>query len=217
MRITRYGKVTFALFAFWLCFAARPAQAQIDIVNNLAQPSTGEDPINGTTWQADAFQIDNNTYTLSSVTMRLNSTNPAGLITVDIYSNTGSNMPGAPLFSLGTYGLTTTLSDVTMPAPGTLTLQPGTIYWIVAHTPGASNPVGWGGTTSTAFTGVGTIPAANAFATSGDSGATWRTHPLTDGPDQFRVVANTPEPGVITLIAGIGLAGICAFRRRRKA
>ena len=216
MLIARFSKVTFALFALWLCVAARPAQAQIDIVNNLSQPNTGFDPVNGTTWQADAFQIDNNTYTLSSATLRLVSTRPNGLITVDIYSNTAANKPGAPLFSLGSTALTTTITDVSLPATSSFTLQPNTTYWLVAHTAGQDNPIGWGATSSTTYTGVGTIPADNAWATSGDSGVTWTTHPLAQGPDQFRVVATTPEPGSVALITGLGIAGICSFRRRRK-
>jgi len=216
MLLVRLSKVTFALFALWLCVAARPAQAQIDIVNNLSQPNTGFDPVNGTTWQADAFQIDNNTYTLSSATLRLVSTRPNGLVTVDIYSNTAGNKPGAPLFSLGNTPLTTTVTDIPLLATSSFTLQPNTIYWIVAHTPNQDNPVGWGASSSTGYTGVGTIPVDNAWATSGDSGVTWTTHPLAQGPDQFRVVATTPEPGSVALMTGLGIAGIYTFRRRRK-
>ncbi|MCW3053331.1 MAG: hypothetical protein JWN14_2501 [Chthonomonadales bacterium] len=217
MLLARLSKVTFALFALWLCVAARPAQAQIDIVNNLSQPNTGLDPVNGTTWQADAFQIDNNTYTLSSATLRLISTRPNGLITVDIYSNTAGNKPGAPLFSLGTIPLTTTLTDIPVFASSSLTLQPNTVYWVVAHTPGQDNPVGWGATASSAYTGVGTIPVDSAWATSGDSGGTWTTHPLAAGPNQFRIVATTPEPGAIAWMAGLGIAGVSLLRRRRKS
>lgn len=216
MLLVRLSKVTFAFFALWLCVAARPAQAQIDIVNNLSQPNTGFDPVNGTTWQADAFQIDNNTYTLSSATLRLVSTRPNGLILVDIYSNTGANKPGAPLFSLGAAALTTTTTDVPLFAASSFTLQPNTIYWLVAHTPGQDNPIGWGATSSTGYTGVGTIPANSAWATSGDSGVTWTTHPLAQGPDQFRVVATTPEPGMIAWMTGLGIAGVSLLRRRRK-
>jgi hypothetical protein len=218
----RFGKAFCALFVLWLCVAARPAQAQIDIVNNLSQPNTGEDPINGTLWQADAFQIDSHTYTLSSVVLPLNSTTPGGLVTVDIYSNTGTNQPGVPLFTLGTSSpLTTTLTDIAFNASSSFTLQSNAVYWIVVHTPvgtGYTGPaVGWAATSFTGFTGVGSIPAGSAIATSGSSGSSWTTHPITFGPDQFQVVAATPEPGSLALMAGLGLAGACALRLRRKA
>lgn len=214
MFLVRFGKFTFALLALWFCVATLPAQAQIYIVNNLTAVSAGTDRIDASIWQADAFQTDNHAYVLTSATLNLSSVS-SGVVTVDIYSNTGSNKPGNSLITLGTSNpLSTALADITFTPVGTLILQPNKVYWVVARTLTSAD---WGFTTSTSYTGVGVIPAANAFATSADTGATWTTHALTEGPNKFRVAASTPEPSTIALVAGLGIAGVCTLRRRRKA
>lgn len=214
MLLARFGKVTFTLFALWLCIAARPAQAQVDLVNNLSNTTSYVDRIGGTLWEAASFKTDNRTYTLSSATLKLSSLSN-GVVTVDLFSNTGSNKPGASLISLGNSNpLDSTLADITFTPAGGQILLPNTVYWVVAH---SLNSAEWGATASTAYTGFGTIPSGFAFAASADSGSTWTAHPIADGPNQFRVRATTPEPGLLALTAGLGLAGVSTLRRRRKS
>lgn len=214
MLFARLRNITFALFTVWLCFASRPAQAQIDLVNNLATSSDGTDRIGNVLWQADSFQTDNRAYTLTAATLKLSSIS-GGVVTVDLYSNTGVNKPGSPLVTLGTSNpLATTLADIHFTPVGTLVLQPNTVYWVVAHSPTSAD---WGATASTAFTGAGFIPPSFAFAASSNAGSTWTTQPLANGPNQFRVQGNTPEPGTFAFVTGLGFAGLCALRRRRKA
>jgi hypothetical protein len=213
MLFARFGKITFALIALWLCAAARPAQAQIDIVNNLSTTTANADRIGANLWQADSFQTPNATYLLTAATLKLSSIS-GGTVTVDLYSNTGTNKPGSPLVTLGTSGaLSTALADITFTPVGVQTLQANTVYWIVAHSLTSAD---WGATASTFYTGVGTIPADFAFAASADSGSTWSTQGIGRGPNQFRVQATTPEPGAMALVTGMSVAGIYTFRRRRR-
>lgn len=213
MQFLRFGKLVFALAALWLCLGARSAQAQVLLVDNLSTPSDVSDRIGGTLWQADAFQTDNRGYMLSSATLKLSSPS-GGVVTVDLYSNTGANKPGSLLVTLGTSNpLTTTLVDTLFKPVGVQTLQPNTVYWLVAH---SLTDAEWGATNATNYIGVGSIPPANAFAISNASGASWATQPLSNGPNQFRVTVDTPEPGAMALVAGLGAAGLYTFRRRRR-
>ena len=89
--------------------------------------------VSSTTWAANGFSTDNNTYQLSDVVLALEGVSTTGTLTVSLYSN-NAGTPNVDLATLGTIAdsvlSTSSFTQQTVPG-GNFTLLPNTSYFIV--------------------------------------------------------------------------------------
>src|SRR5690606_602731 len=79
-----------------------------------------------------SFTVGPNNYFLDSVDMAMRDINEIGNFSVELWSNSGSGLPGTQLL-IGSPGpVSTTASVITVDFGGTFELQANTTYWIVA-------------------------------------------------------------------------------------
>jgi|GEM_PF-5528433 len=161
---------------------------------------------------AQAFATGPTDNVISAVSLNLYSVD-GNLRTFDlnIWSNTGGNVPNVSVANVVTGGSIASLSDQNFYQLSGLSiaLQASTNYWLVL-TPSGAQQIRWGQTDnlSGGFTGFG-----NAVRRSIDSGVTW---PETTNLVQTRTrITAVPEPGSLWFVAAAMLAGIGGIGRVR--
>ena len=184
------------------------------LTDNLSAATAGTETASGDTWVAASFRTDASSFTLSNVTLLLDSTD-GGSAAVSVYSN-GLLAPGSLLGTLtSSDSLSSALTPVTF-SNGGLSLAADSTYWVVLQALGGS--VDWAWTDDNTGTGVG---YQGAWGTSSDAGLTWFTDDIY--PTQLSVNAAaastaTPEPDALTLwFAGALLVGTFLKTRKRGA
>lgn len=164
---------------------------------------------------AQAFATSDTDNVISSVSLNLYSVDGnARTFDLDIWTNSGGNVPNAFVANVVTGGSIASLSDQNYYQLSGLSiaLQASTNYWLVL-TPSSAQQIRWGQTDnlSGGFTGFG-----NAVRRSIDSGVTW---PETTNLVQTRTrITAVPEPGslwYVTFLAFGVVGGIGHLRSRR--
>lgn len=127
-----------------------------------------------TFWLAQRFTTDASTSTANFLNFR-GARNAAQTLSVYLYDHDAVNdAPVAGATGFGQFdasSVTTTVEVQTLPAIGTITLNPNTTYWVVIH-PSDVNTALWTQTTDLGnLSGPGTIENRRAFSTNG--GASW--------------------------------------------
>ena len=214
-----------AIFDFMLAvLSPQIAQAQGTLyVSNLGQTCTGSSPVGNDSWLAADFVTGTNAggYLLNSVQLALTNASgtPSGF-TAMIYSYNpllygAAVLPGS---SLGT--LNGSLDPVaggiyTYSPASTLTLSPGTVYFIVltAGTGVASGAYEWSVTSTQTPTLSGGWHGDDTFLSS-SGGLNWG--PVANAFPQFAIYATpaVPEPSTLGLFV---LGGFLLVWRHRKA
>jgi hypothetical protein len=151
-------------------------------------------------------------YDITSITLRLgNYITPGDNAVLTIRNHTGSTtMPGSTIIGSFTApaSASATIGDFVFTPVGTVTLQPGTSYWI--HVAGADSVTSFdwrGSSPSVTPTGIATYGGQSLFTTNG--GTSWSSSATIN---TFRIDGVIPAPGAAGIFV---LAGIAAARRRR--
>ena len=175
------------------------------LTDNLSASTAGVETASGDTWLTASFGTDAASYTLSDVTLLLDSTD-SGTAAVSIYSD-GLLSPGSLVGTLtSSASIGNSLTPTTFSTSG-LSLPANATYWVVLQATAGS--VDWAWTEDNSGTGVG---YQGTWGISNDAGATWFTDDTY--PTQLSVeaaVANaaTPEPDTLTMtFAGALLVGV---------
>ena len=178
-------------------------------VSNLGENIDAFSLATATTWLANSFTTDNQTYTLNSVTMSLAIGGPTlTKAAPKIYSDS-SGVPGSSLENYASQDILID-GDFTFTSAG-LTLAPNTTYWLVLQHVGFSIGVQWPSTFSDNQTGSWTI--GDTMRESIDSGSTWpNTYSWTGRFSVDATVAPVPEPQEYLLAMGVGLIAFAALR-----
>ena len=206
-----------------LAALALPGSAGATILyTNLSNPNPlSFTAVSATTWVANSFTTDNNSYQLTDVILALEGVSTTGTLTVSLYtSSTGtpSGTPASPT-TLGTIAdsslSTSSFTQQTVNGNNFL-LAPNTTYFVVlsGSTVGAPDAE-WEKENGATGTGV----AGQAWGISGNSGSTWTMHGVSTDfqPYLMQVDASTssPEPGTLFGVIG-GLLVILSTRLRRR-
>lgn len=180
--------------------------------NNLNAVTNYTELISGSSWTASSFATGNSSYVLSSATLLMMSDAP-GPVSLSLYSDS-SMKPGS---LLGTLGAPASFSSGTLTPTvfggNSLTLAPGTNYWLVLNASGAGS-YEWAYAADNTGTGIG---FTHRWASSVDSGVIWSSSDLQ--PMQMRVeatpaISTTPEPSEVSLVfAGVTLVFLKARKR----
>ena len=206
-----------------LAVLALPGSAGATVLyDNLSNPnSLSSTAVSSTTWVANSFSTDNNTYHLSDVILALEGISTTGTLTVSLYSS-NNGLPPSPSSSLVTLGtiqdsaLSTSSFTQQTVAGGGFVLNPNTMYFVVlSGSSSTGSDAAWERENGATGTGV----AGQAWGISSNSGSTWITHTVSTDfqPYLMRVDATTsaPEPGTITgAVAGLALLLAGTLRRR---
>ncbi len=222
---------TFLLAAALLAGFSVSVQAEV-LLSNLWRPYAYDIGVGrytaSTQYLAQSFQTgytSKDYWRLDAVRLMMGSIvdNPEGDFELAIYSSS-DNLPGVKLATLS--GPSRPDDDMAeQEFTGSLLLDPGTQYWIVASSPAAraKGAYRWGGNDYTSFwideDGWGADPL-HAIAIS-SNGSTWQNFSLSDngiGYLFFEIDATAvyaiPEPGALAML-GAGLAGGWLRRKRR--
>lgn len=161
---------------------------------------------------AQAFATDGTNDVIQSMALNLYSVDGnTKTFDLDIWSNSGSDTPGAPVANVVTGGTFASFSDQNFYQIGSLNLQltTSTNYWLVL-TPVGAGQIRWGQTDD--LTG-GFSGFANAIRRSTDSGANW---PETTSLVQTRTrITAVPETSMMGLTSFTVLAATAGLRFRR--
>jgi hypothetical protein len=237
IHVIKYNKLMKTIILIFAigALAAQTVQAQgTTYMSDLAQSSSGSNPIGSDSWFATGFGIGNNAngYTLNSIQLPMTGAtgNPSGL-TVMIYAllsgGAGSNgrgvynSPGTILGTLNGSSDPETGGIYTYTPASSLTLLPGIAYFIVltSGTTVATGAYEWSFCNSFSFNTVGgwgeAIGPAGAEFQSSD-GSSWSySYPTSGHAWQFAINATAvPEPSPVSLIF-LG-SGILLYVSRRK-
>jgi hypothetical protein len=206
-----------------LIAAMLPGAARATVLyDNLGNPNPlSSTSVSSTTWAANAFSTDNNSYKLSDVILSLEGIATTGTLTVSLYSS-NNGLPPTPNASLTTLGtiqdsVLSTSSFTQQTVNGNnFQLQPNTMYFVVlSGSTVGSFDAAWERENGATGTGV----AGQAWGISNNSGATWGDHSVSTDfqPYLMRVDAtNAPEPGTIFgALSGLALIAASRFRRRK--
>ena len=190
------------------------ARSQTVIVDNLSQAIQDYGAVTSTTWVANQFTTDNQSYDLTSVRLNLRTAfNTAGNFIVQIWDDNLTTGPGNLLLTLSGSSNPASAGLYTYIPLTTVTLNPATSYWIAAGVSSGNGIYGWNSTSTSAANGLGSV---GGFSVSFDGGATW------NGSDpsahqMFSVSGfSVPEPRSYALTAGAVLLGFAAWRRRNQ-
>lgn len=150
-------------------------------------------------------------YDITSITLRLTNFDANDTAILEIRDHNGTTTsPGAGV--VGTFtapaGGGAAAADYSFSPNGTVTLQPGTSYWIVLSGAASPSTFDWRGSSpGITPTGVATYGPGNLFTSNG--GTSWSNSSTIN---TFRIEGVIPSPASIGLLA---LAGLAAARRRR--
>ncbi len=180
--------------------------------DNLNATTTYTELISGSQWVSASFGTGNSTYTLTGVTLLMQS-DSGGTAALDLYSNTD----GTPAARLGTLQAPSSFSSTLTPTSfggDSLKLSADTTYWAVLKP--ESGTTEWAYTDDNTGMGVG---FQHNWAISYDAGSGWYTSD--SQPMQMRVDADPasaiPEPGSVRLLLMVGgFAGV-GFALRKLA
>jgi len=208
--------------------AAQNIKAQgTTYMSDLAQSSSGSNPIGSDSWFATGFSTGTNPggYTLNSIQLSMTDAtgNPSGF-TVMLYAphNSGSGVPvpGIILDTLNGSANPATSGTYTYTPASSITLSPNTAYFlgITAGTTVATGAYEWSSTPSTAYNPVdgwfeAIGPAGNQSQSS--DGSSWDSGAATAHDWRLAINATAiPEPSPVSLLF-LGI-GILFYVRRRK-
>lgn len=212
----KIGLFTRAAALTALIIGIAPISRSSVIVTNLTEPAAGTFANDLHTNDAQSFTVPiGATETLQDVIVELFGNGITA--SFSLYSDSGAGHPFNALGRIGPTGIVTPTgsSYATYTIAGTKTLDPGQTYWLVNSYDGDPN---WAYTSSTSYTGTGTI-GKSEYSLNG--GATWQIN--SNGPFLFRIDATTvPEPTTILLsLIPFAALGILKLRtdliRRRTA
>jgi PEP-CTERM motif len=205
----------FVLIAWWALSAASGAYAQVTLFNNLGNQPQGFQSVDANNWSATRFNTDANNYMLTSATLKLyTESGGTGTFFVKLFSDT-AGQPGTALatlasgpnpLSVGFQATDVAFNGLNQP------LLANTNYWIVfGDNPGPALDLRWSAV-NPGGSGVG-YQALRCFT--GNQGISWGGFD-TDHAMQMQLTASVvPEPGSM-LLAGLGLASIWRFRRKKQ-
>lgn len=150
-------------------------------------------------------------YDITSITLRLgNYITPGDGAILELRDHTGVNTaPGATVLGMFTAPLSNSsaIGDFVFSPVGTITVLPGTAYWIVARGVDAATSYDWKGSSpGKTPTGIATY-GSNLFTSNG--GTSWSNSSIIN---TFQIDGVIPAPGTAALL---GLGGLIALRRRR--
>jgi hypothetical protein len=197
------------------------AQGTMTYLSNLGQQPDGSNAVGSDSWLAATFYTGSNAngYSLDSIQLRMAdaSGNP-GDFTVMLYTATGTGgiFPGSSLGTLDGSLNPTTAGIYTYTPASSITLSPGTPYFVVltAGTAVANGAYEWSVMNTASYNPVDNW--LGAVTLSSKNGLSWTTLPTYPQMDfsQFAINATPiPEPGVLGLL---GLGGLAFLWHRRK-
>jgi hypothetical protein len=207
--------------------APQMVQAQGTVyVSNLDQPSAGSIAVGSDSWVAGNFRTGTNSagYVLNSVQLAMTdaSGNPGGF-TVMIYgsdNNPIGEMPGSSLGTLNGSANPSTADIYTYTPASSLTLSPGTFYYIVltAGTSVANGAYEWSYDDAYSYNLIDRWGGGIAFHSNNGSLNSWRVSGGSSYHFPLYAINGTavPEPGVCSLFA-LGGLGFLWHRRKTKA
>jgi hypothetical protein len=205
----------FVLIAGWLLSAASAAYAQVTLFNNLGNQPQGFQSVDANSWTATRFNTDANNYMLTSATLKLyTESGGSGTFFVKLFSD-NAGQPGTALATLtsGPNPLSVGFqaTDVAFNGLNQL-LSANTNYWIVfGDNPGPALDLRW----SAANPGGSGVGYQAFRCSTGNQGISWGSFD-TDHAMQMQLTGSVvPEPGSM-LLAGLGLASIWRFRRKKQ-
>jgi len=182
----------------------------ITISDNLGNALASTEFVGEDTWVAAEFATDGTPYTLSSITLLLD-TEILATARLDLYADSGSK-PGTLLGTLISPSIPSTLLPAVFGGNG-IALQPNSLYWAVLSAP--SGGFAWGWTASSSGTGAGFL---HTWGATDDAGASWFTSDIE--PLLMNVSATglgpadgVPEPGSFGLLAFFGLPALALLVR----
>lgn len=196
------------------------ANADSSPFNNLSASSDGADPVSLAAPVGDSFSTGSSPFSLTSVTVELQTgslqalvanafSSPDGSVTMTLLSNAAGPTPGAVLDTIGTLSdssVTSSLADYTFTLATPYTLAANTTYWIELTSDDGSS-IFWSYSFDTSGTGVGDQYYIDILG----------VEPNSDGPYQMAVNGNfaqVPEPGVLLMLAA-GIGAILLLKSRQ--
>lgn len=199
-------RIVLGLGSVFSLFASTASATNVDLYNNLAATSYGNDNIGSYGSLADSFSTGSTGFHFTSLTLFLDVASPStGTITASLLSDS-STSPGTTLETIGTLsetGLTGPFADYSFSTA--YLLAANTRYWIELSD--SDNGGFWSWSTDVSGTGVGNEFFAN-------QGGVFANNP--NGPYQMQVSGiPTPEPGTLVLM-GSGLLTLAGRIRRSK-
>lgn len=186
---------------------ASQVSAQTVIVDNTAEPVHVTSPVavNFSSWEANKFTTDANTYSLQSITLNLDDAlDTSGAFVVELHSD-NSGTPGSFIAALSGSVNPATAGLYTYTPSSTVTLNPNTPYWVVAMVSSGNGDYGWHFTSSTSQA-PGAVGTVGGFSESLDQGASWSAED-TSFPSEFKVVGVVPEPSTYAAVFGLVALG----------
>ncbi len=197
-----------------LLLSLLPKLHAVVLVSNITNATPFGSSVADTSWLADSFTTDAQSYTLNNVNVDMDATTGGGNFVLSIFDD-NSGEPG----SLITNG---TLSGETNPnldqvytyiTTATVNLAASTTYWVVAAETLGTNFFSWSATFDAAESGTGTIGDVGKF--SSNQGVSWNNNTIIQ---RFSVdVTAVPEPSDYAAIFGIGAIVLVYYRRRFKS
>ncbi len=191
-------------------FLLTPATSRaVTIYNNLSEPLLGSDSVSATQWNANKLVTDGTAYSITSVILRLSSSNTSAPLEVVLFNDSANN-PGT---AIGTIGSTSAIggsaTDITFNPLG-INLAANTTYWIVARTSGSG---GYAWHLPSTLSGTGAA-FNSAYSRSNNGGASWALGDSRNPPYYLQVQASdVPEP-LTMMMSGLGLTLLGLWRRR---
>lgn len=221
--------VTLGALVFGGIDASGVVRGEQIIVYDNWQNQAGQQQFQGSNnWVAQSFKTGSKALNLDTVSVMLNngiSGTPAS-IAVEIYSSTGSNLPGTSLHTVAANATLETWYDSNSgDNPNGVkesffhgldyNLAANTQYFVVVKNLGSAN-LGIKYPNVATVTDVSPVPTAYFSVITGDSGSSWSTgNPSTGGYALYLKATVVPEPPATMLCAIGGLGAALVMRQRR--